>query len=93
MAQEPGRTREDAAEQLMQDYRDDLADAHANADRETLDEMAVNFCGALLLEMEHAGTHDDYRTAAMPIRGTHQSPRHRVIETIGRLMAAVAPRN
>lgn len=39
-------------EQLVQRYHDDLADAHPGVDAQTLEELAVNFCGAPLLEME-----------------------------------------
>ncbi len=52
---EPGQEREDAAERLMQRYRDDLAAAHPGADPAVLDDMALNFGGALLLEMERVG--------------------------------------
>jgi len=47
MAQEPGQRRQDGAEQLVQHYRDDLADAHPGVDPGALEEMTLNFAGAL----------------------------------------------
>ena len=55
MALDPGETRENAGEQFIQKYRDDVASAHPGADPEVLDEMTINFAGALLLEMERVG--------------------------------------
>jgi hypothetical protein len=55
MALAPGQEREDAAERLMQRYRDDLAAAHPGVDPAVLDNMTLNFGGALLLEMERVG--------------------------------------
>jgi len=46
-----GPERIDAMEQLVQHYRDDLADAHDSTDPDTLDDMATNFGGALMLRM------------------------------------------
>jgi hypothetical protein len=42
IAQAPGQERMNAAEQLVQHYRDDLAEAYPATDSEALDEMAVN---------------------------------------------------
>jgi hypothetical protein len=44
MAQEPGQSRQDGAELLVQNYREDLADAHPGVDPAALEEMALNFC-------------------------------------------------
>lgn len=62
LALDPGETREQEAERFVNSYRRDLSTDHPSADPDVLDEMAANFCGALLLEMErlsllHA-THD-----------------------------------
>jgi hypothetical protein len=55
MALDPGQEREDAGERLLQRYRVDLAAAHPDADPEVLDEMTINFGGALLIAMERVG--------------------------------------
>jgi hypothetical protein len=55
MALDPGETRENAGEEFIQKYRDDLARVHPGADPEVLDEMTITFAGALLLEMERVG--------------------------------------
>jgi len=94
MAQEPGQSRVDAAEQLTQDYRDDLTDAHLGVDPEVLEEMALDFSGALLLEMERLTEVDEKGGAeaeaeAKPIGGASLPYRHRVIATLGRLLKAV----
>jgi hypothetical protein len=47
--------REDAAERIVQRYRDGLTATYPGADPSVLDEMAINFAGALLLEMERVG--------------------------------------
>jgi hypothetical protein len=49
---DPGPPREDAAERLLKHYRAYLSDAHPGADPAVLDDMAVTFSGAMLLEME-----------------------------------------
>jgi hypothetical protein len=49
---DPGPPREDAAERLLEHYRAYLSDAHPGADPAVLDDMAVTFGGAMLLEME-----------------------------------------
>jgi hypothetical protein len=54
-----GPARVDALEQLIQHYRDDLADAHEGTDPGTLDDMATNFGGALMLRMERLVDEDD----------------------------------
>jgi len=95
MAQEPGQKRQDGAEQLVQHYRDDLADAHPGVDPGALEEMTLNFAGALLLEMERcaADDADDSEAKAMRNRGTPLSPRHRVIAAIGWMLADLDPRH
>jgi hypothetical protein len=55
MALDPGKPREDATEEFVQKYRDDLSNAHPGTDPEVLDETTINFAGALLLEMERVG--------------------------------------
>ena len=60
MAQEPGQQRQDGAEQLVQHYRDDLADAHPGVNPGALEEMTLNFAGALLLEMERCAADNAY---------------------------------
>ncbi len=89
MAQEPGQRRQDGAELLVQHYGDDLADAHPGADPGALEEMTLNFAGALLLEMERCAgdSADDSEARAMPNRGAPLSPRHRVIAAIGQMLA------
>jgi hypothetical protein len=91
MAQEPGQRRMDAAEQLVQDYRDDLAEAHPSVEPGALEEMAVNFGGALLLEMERCADDDadDAEAKAMRSRGAPLSARRRVIAALGQMLAAV----
>jgi hypothetical protein len=54
-AADPGQEREDAAERVIQRYRDGLGAAHPGAAPYVLDDMALNFGGALLLEMERVG--------------------------------------
>jgi hypothetical protein len=49
---DPGPPREDAAERLLEHYRAYPSDAHPGADPAVLDDMAVTFSGAMLLEME-----------------------------------------
>jgi hypothetical protein len=47
--------REPTREQILQHYRDDLAAAHPDADPAVIDDMALNFGDALLLEMGRVG--------------------------------------
>ena len=47
--------RERIGERILQHYRDDLAAAHPDADPAVIDDMALRFWGALLLEMERVG--------------------------------------
>lgn len=96
MAHEPGQSRADAAVQLTQDYRDDLTDAHRGVEPEILEEMALNFSGALLLEMERLVALDEgeeTEAEAMRIGGASLPHRRRVIEALGRMLAAVDPRH
>jgi hypothetical protein len=51
----PGRSARKAAERVIQRYRDKLEAAHPGADPAALGDMALNFAGALLLEMERVG--------------------------------------
>jgi hypothetical protein len=55
MALDPGQEQEDAGERLLQRYRVDLAAAHPDVDPAVIDDMALRFGGALLLEMERVG--------------------------------------
>lgn len=48
-AADAGQEREDAAERIAQRYRDGLDAAHPGADPAAMDDMALNFAGALLL--------------------------------------------
>ena len=93
MAQEPGQRRQDGAEQLVQHYRDDLADAHPGVDPGALEEMTLNFAGALLLEMERCAADDADDSEAKANRGALLSTRHRVIEALGQLLKAIDPRH
>jgi hypothetical protein len=52
---EPGPPREQAGERFLHRYRANLAAAHPGADPKMLDDMALRFAGALLLEMERIG--------------------------------------
>jgi hypothetical protein len=63
---DPGRPRERAGERLLACYRGYIAAAHPGADPAVLDEMALRFGGALLLEMERVGL----AYATRPRRGT-----------------------
>jgi len=88
-----GPERVDALEQLIQHYRDDLADAHDGTDPDTLDDMATNFGGALMLRMERLIEEEDPDDDKSPPRDGLCLVRHRVMEDIGRLMRAVDPRH
>ncbi len=55
MALEPGETRQTAAEEFVQKYRDNLAGAHTGVDPDVLDQMTINYGAALMLEMERIG--------------------------------------
>ena len=86
-----GPERIDAMEQLVQHYRDDMADAHDGTDPDALDDMATNFGGALMLRMERLVDEDDPDDDTPP---SHVGPclvRHRVMEDLGRIMRAVDP--
>jgi len=95
MAQQPGPGRLDVADQLAQHYRDDLAEAHPGVDPATLDEMTVNFGGALLLEMERlADSDDDDAEPETPSSaGAALSHRRRVMVALGQMLAAIDPRH
>jgi len=93
MAQEPGQRRQDGAEQLVQHYRDDLADAHPGVDPGALEEMTLNFAGALLREMERCAADDADDSEAKANRGAPLSPRHRVIAALGQMLADLDPRH
>jgi hypothetical protein len=92
IAQEPGQERMNAAEQLVQHYRDDLADAYPATDSEALDEMAVNFGGALLFKMEQL-QNDDGGDETTLGRGIARFARPRLTAALGLLLEAVDPRN
>jgi hypothetical protein len=92
IAQEPGQERMNAVEQLVQHYRDDLADAYHATDSEALDEMAVNFTGALLLKMEQLQNDEDGDEATLA-GGTRRFARPRLTAALGLLLEAVDPRN
>jgi hypothetical protein len=93
MAQEPGQRRMDAADQLAEHYRCDLAAAHPAADAATLDEMTVNFAGALLLEMERWADDkaDEDELEAFRLGGASLPVRRRVVAAIGQMLAALNP--
>ena len=55
MALEPGETRETAAQEFVQNYRDNLAGAHTGVDPDVLHQMTINYAAALMLEMERIG--------------------------------------
>jgi hypothetical protein len=86
MALDPGRAREDAGEAMAQAYRDDVAEAHAGSDPDTLDEMTLVFSEALLLEMECV---IEGRAAATLGCVVSPANRRRVIEIIGRYLQMV----
>ena len=88
-----GPERIDAMEQLVQHYRDDLADAHDGTDPDTLDDMATNFGGALMLRMERLVDEDAPDDDTPPTPDGLSLVRHRVMEDIGRIMRAVDPRH
>jgi hypothetical protein len=95
MAQEPGRVRMDGVDRFAEHYRSDLGEAHPGVDAATLDEMAVNFTGALLLEMERwadekAGD-DEFK--ALRLRSASLPARPRVIAAIGQMLGALDPRH
>ena len=89
---DPGQKRVDGVEQLMQHFREDLADAYPGIDSEALDEMAVNFGGALLLKMKQL-QNDDCGDEATLGRGTLRFARPRLTAALGRLLETVDPRN
>ena len=88
-----GPERIDAMEQLVQHYRADLADAHDGTDPDTLDDMATNFGGALMLRMLRLVEEDDPDDDTSPTPDGPCLVRHRVMDDIGRLMPAVDPRH
>jgi hypothetical protein len=94
MAQEPGQSRQDGAELLVQNYRDDLADAHPGVDPAALEEMTLNFAAALLLEMERwvDDDADEFVAKETRNRGAFLS-RQRVIAALGQLVAALDSRH
>jgi hypothetical protein len=92
VALDPGQKRVDGVEQLVQHFRGDLADAYPGIDSEALDEMTVNFGGALLLKMEQL-QNDDSGDEATLGRGTLRFARPRLTAALGLLLEAVDPRN
>ena len=80
-------------EQLVQHYRDDLADAHDGTDPDTLDDMATNFGGALMLRMLRLVEEEHPDDDTPPAPYGFCVVRHRVMEDIGRIMWAVDPRH
>jgi hypothetical protein len=91
VALDPGQKRVDGVEQLVQHFREDLADAYPGIDSEALDEMTVNFGGALLLKMEQL-QNDDSDEATLG-RGALRFARPRLTAALGLLLEAVDPRN
>lgn len=93
MAQEPGESRHNAMQGLVQDYLGDLEEAHPGVGRATLEEMAVNFSAVLLFEMERwTELSTEYTESQIKRRGP-SSPRPRVLATIVRLLKAFDPRH
>jgi hypothetical protein len=96
MALEPGPARVDAAETMVQAYRDDLGEALIGPSADTLEDMALGFAGALLLEMERLSeepAEPDPDDPAVRERPDIVSPsdRTRVIEALGRYLEKVKP--
>ena len=90
MALEPGETREKAADQVMQCYRDDLSEVHSGADPEALEEMTIGFAAALLLEMERLLGGAE---VSLKPRGGRVPQRPRVLETLHKYLQMVDPRH
>src|ERR1700750_2734240 len=88
MALAPGQPREEAGGAMARAYRDDVAEARAGADHDTLEKMTLGFSEALLLEMECV-----IEGRAATTFGCVVSPanRPRVIEAIGRYLKMVKP--
>jgi hypothetical protein len=91
MAQESGQTRKDAAEQLVQHYRDDLADAYPAVDPSALEEMTLNFGRALLLEMERISDDDCEHQREVILASDVDRPRLR--KALRRMLDALDPRH
>jgi hypothetical protein len=92
-ALDPGPTRIEAIEATIQAYADDLGEAHAGAAPDTLEDLALGFGGALMIEMERV-----MEDRAKPFRPHSEgmgivSPadRRRLIEAIGRYLEMVKP--
>jgi hypothetical protein len=96
MALEPGPARVDAAEIMVQAYRDDLGEAHVGPSADTLEDLALGFAGALLLEMERLSEEpvepdpDDPTVRQRP-GIVPPSDRSRLIEALGGYLDTVKP--
>lgn len=96
MAMNGGQARMDAAERLIQHYRDDIGDAHQGVAAETLDEMAAIFGGALMLRMLRVAEDGDevgWDTKTPRTPGALPPVRRRVMEDIGRFLKVLGPRH
>ena len=88
-----GETRADAFKAIGQAYRDDVAELHAGSDPGSLDELALGFNGALLLEMERLQDNLARLLLGGDLQARIVSPssRRRVIKAIGRYLEMVKP--
>jgi len=91
VALESGQSRMGETERLVQLYRDDLLDAYPTADPALIEDMAVNFGGALMRRMEQLLEGAEDKDPGMQHRGTPQV-RTRVMEAIGGYLRIVDPR-
>ena len=87
----PDEQRMNEVEALVQCYRDDLADAHPAVDPEVLEDMAIHFGSALLLEMERQISDDGSGATRTP--GSLRLVRRRVIHALGKYLKMVDPRD
>ena len=67
MAQAPGQNRTDDIDRFADLYRDDLVAAHPGVEAATIEDMTVNFVGALLLEMERWADNDHELEPLRPV--------------------------
>jgi hypothetical protein len=93
VAQQPGKTRVDKMDRLAGCYRDDLAEAHPGVDAVTLEDMTVNFIGALMREMERWADEkaEGDEPRAWELRGASLPKRPRVVAAIGQMLEAIDP--
>jgi hypothetical protein len=94
MAHRPGQVREDAMDQLVQLYRNDLVEAHPGVNAETFEELVVNFGGALLLEMQRRiDGNNDQKIDTLQFGGESPQSRPEVYKVLRQTVADLAPRH